>query len=153
MTRVVAKTASSLTVYPPIYGYTALSHLAAKVNVAQFQADYVGIEHMMLDGGNGTVRFALWFQQTYASWIKDVTVIQSSNYHVFLNDSLNCELRHSRLDELNHAGSNGAGLLMGTVSGCLIEDNIIRESFPNIEVNMVLPGMSSRTTSSTTRTA
>jgi len=73
------------------------------------------------------VTFAVWFEQTYASWVKNVTVGHSSNYNVFFNDSLNCELRHSRLDELNHAGSNGAGLLMNTVSGCLIEDNIIRE--------------------------
>jgi hypothetical protein len=135
MTRVAAKTAQSITVFPAIYGYDRFGGLAARVNVAQQQSDLVGIEDMVLDGANGAVTFGIWFEQTTASWVKNVTVIRSSNYNVFFNDSLNCEMRHSRLDVLNHAGSNGAGLLMNTVSGCLIEDNIIRESFPNIEIN------------------
>ncbi len=135
MTRVVAKTASTLTVYPPIYGYERFRSLAAKVSAARQQADSVGIEHLVIDGGNGTVRYGVWFQQTYGSWLNDVTVIRSSNFHVYFSDSLNCEMRRSRLDELNHSGSNGGGLLMTSVSGCLIEDNIIRDAFPNIEVN------------------
>jgi hypothetical protein len=135
MTRVLAKTTQSITVFPAIYGVERFVGRAARVNVAQFQTDFVGIEDMVLDGANGAVTFGIWFEQTYGSWIKNVTVIRSSNYSVFFNDSLQCEMRHSRLDVLNHGGTNGAGLLMNTVSGCLIEDNIIRESFPNIEVN------------------
>jgi len=135
MTRVVAKTATSLTVFPPIYGHERFVKLGATVNVAQMQTDFAGIEDLVLDGTNGKVSYAVWFEQTYASWIKNVTVTRASNYSVFVMSSLNCELRHSRLDELNHSGPNGAGLLMNTVSGCLIEDNIILESFPNIEIN------------------
>ena len=135
MTRVVARTATSLTLYPPIYGYERFAGLAAKVNVAQFQSDFVGIEDLRLDGTNGSFTFGINFEQTYGSWVKNVTVSRSSHYSVRLSNSLGCELRHSWLDELNHTGSNGAGLLVETVSGCLIEDNVIRESFPNIEVN------------------
>jgi len=135
MTRVVAKTGNSLTVFPPIYGFERFGSLGAKVNVAQLQVNSVGIEDLTLDGSNGAVTFGIWFEQTYGSWIKNVTVTHSSNYEVFLNDSLNCEIRHSRLDTLNHSGTNGAGLLMNNASGCLIEDNIIREAFPDIEIN------------------
>jgi len=135
MTRVVAKTSSSLTVFPPIYGFDRFNSVAGKINVAQLQVNYVGIEDMTVDGSNGSVTFAIWFEQAYASWIKNVTVTHSSNYQVFFNDSLNCELRHSRLDTLNHGGTNGAGLLMNNASACLIEDNIIREAFPDIEIN------------------
>jgi len=135
MTRVVAKTSNSLTVFPPIYGFDRFTAVAAKVNVAQFQVNSVGIEDMTLDGANGAMLFGIQFEQSYASWVKNVTVTHSSNYQVFFYDSLNCELRHSRLDTLNHGGSNGAGLLMNNASACLIEDNIIREAFPDIEMN------------------
>jgi len=145
MTRVVAKSASAITVFPAIYGYERFGGLDATVHAAQLQTDSVGIEDMTLDGANGTVPFGIWLEQTYGSWIKNVKVIHSSNYSVFLLNSLNCEMRHSRLDVLNHGGSNGAGLLMNAASGCLIEDNIIIESQPNIEMNFGSSGNGSGT--------
>ena len=69
------------------------------------------------------------------SWIKGVKVKGASNYSVHLMDCLQCEVRDSYLDELNHSGSNGAGLLFNATSATLVENNIIRNSFPSIEVN------------------
>ncbi len=133
MTLVTAKTATSLSVHPPIYGNW--NHLAARVNLAQLQTDFVGIEDLTVDGSNGNITFAIMFEQAFGSWIKGVKVRHASNYSVFFTDTLQCELRESFLDELDHEGSNGAGLLVNTASGSLVEDNIIIEAFPNIEVN------------------
>jgi len=135
MTQVVAKTSGSLTVFPPIYGYQRFVGHTAIVHVAQFQGDGIGVESLKIDGANGTVLYGIQFDQTFGSWVSDVFVINSNNYNVFFVDSLFCELRRSRLDQLNHGGSNGAGLLFNTNSGGLVEDNIIIQSFPNIEIN------------------
>jgi hypothetical protein len=133
MTRVTGKDAASLTVHPPIHA--DLDHLAARVNVAQQQTDAVGIEDLTIDSSGGATTFGVRLEQTFGCWVKSVKVRHSSNYSVFFTDSLQCEMRTSFLDELDHSGSNGAGLLVNTVSGCLVEDNILIESFPNIEVN------------------
>jgi hypothetical protein len=134
MTRVTGKTDTSLTIHPPIYG--SFDGMSARVNVAQQQTDAAGIEDLTIDSSNGTTTFGVTFSQTYGCWLKGVKVRHSSNYSVSVGDSLQCEMRASFLDELEHGEEpNGAGLLLGAVSGCLFEDNIIIQSFPDIEVN------------------
>lgn len=133
ITRITAKSGNKLTIFPGLYGdYSATK---AEVHVAQFQASQVGLEHMTIDMRESSVPFSIWLQQAYACWVKGVRVKKSANYHIFLNDSLQCEVRQCYLDELNHVGTNGAGLLCNTISACLIEDNIIYKAFPLIEVN------------------
>lgn len=133
MVRITGKTGSSLAFYPPLYAH--YSGQTAAIHVAQMQTDFAGIEDLTVDGANATMTFGIQFEQTYSSWVRNVRVVRASNYDVFMQDSVNCEMRHSRLDDLNHGGSNGAGLLFNTNSACLIEDNIIHESFPNVEIN------------------
>jgi hypothetical protein len=133
MTRVTAKTGTTLSVFPALYG--DYSTTKAVVHVAQFQANGVGVEDLLLDMSRSTAPFSIWLEQAYGCWVKNVRVRFSANYHIFLNDSLNCEVRHCYLDQLNHVGTNGAGVLCNTVSGCLVEDNIIYKAFPLIEVN------------------
>lgn len=133
MCRVTAKTGTTLSIFPALYG--DYSSVRAIVHIAQFQANRVGIESLQIDMSGATAPFSIWLEQAYACWVKDVRVRYSANYHIFLNDSLNCEVRRCYLDQLNHVGTNGAGVLCNTVSGCLIEDNIIYKAFPLIEVN------------------
>ncbi len=133
MTRVTAKTGNTLTIFPALYGDYSASR--AVVHVAQLQANFVGLEDLVINSANSTVTFTVCFEQCYGCWAKNVHIRYSSNYHLYVSDSVNCEIRHCYLDELNHTGSNGAGLLVNTVSGSLFEDNIIFKSFPHIEVN------------------
>lgn len=133
LARVINKSGNTLTFHPPLYH--DYSNVEMRVFVAQAQVDFVGIEDLTFDASKGSITFGIWMEQSYASWLKNVRVLKTNNYLVFMDRSLNLEMRHSALEELNHEGSNGAGLLMQTSSACLIEDNIIRESFPNIEVN------------------
>ena len=133
-TRVVSKTATTLTIFPGIY-HAPDTNLSARVNVAQFQTDGVGIEDLTIDCTNGSTVFGIEFEQCYGSWIKNVKVTNSSNYAFFLYDSLNCEIRRSYANQRRSQGTNGAGILCNTSSACLVEDNIVYKFFPLIEVN------------------
>lgn len=96
---------------------------------------FVGIEDLTADATIGKPQTGISFSSTYGSWIKNVRIKGSTNYILGLGDSLFCEIRHSHLDEGKTSGTNGAGLLMGAVTGCLVEDNYIGKSFPVIEIN------------------
>lgn len=133
MTRVTAKTATTLSIFPPLYA--DLSATRTVVACAQFQAEGVGLESVRIEMGQSTAPFAVWLQQTVGCWVTDVHVRQAANYHLFLNDSVHAEVRRCFLNTLNHVGSNGAALLCNTVSACLVEDNILYKAFPLIEVN------------------
>ncbi|AMY12969.1 Endoglucanase C precursor [Luteitalea pratensis] len=130
--RIVGKTATTLSFYPPLYNTYPNG---ATIAMAQQQVEFAGVEDLKIEAGGSTAPVGVQFDQTFGSWVKNVRVRQSTNYNVSFSNSLQCELRGSYLDELNHGGSNGAGLLMNTVTGCLVEDNIIRDSFPGIEIN------------------
>jgi hypothetical protein len=134
LSRVTGKTSSTLKIFPPVH-YTPDAGLKARVNVAQFQTDFVGIENMTIDGTNGQMVFPIMFQQCYGSWISGIKIINTKNYGFFFTDSLNCEARKSIIRDRKVGGSNGAGALLGHVGNSLIEDNIIVGIFPAVEVN------------------
>jgi len=131
--RVTAKTSTSLSFFPPLY-YVPPPGLAARVNVARQQADFVGIEDLTIDGANGATNFPIMFEQCYGSWIEGVKVVNTKNYGVYLTNCLNCEIRKCVIRDRKTGGTNGAGVLVGSVSACLIEDNIVLNIFPAIEV-------------------
>jgi len=136
MTRVTAKTSSTLSIFPAVY-FTPDQGLTAKARVAQFQTDGVGIESMTIDGTNGELTFPINLQQCYGCWIKDVKIYRSKNYGFYFTDSLQCEARGSYVSDrkTSGGGTNGAGFLVAAVSGCLFEDNTILQIFPAFEVN------------------
>jgi hypothetical protein len=133
--KIVSKTPTSLTIFPPLY-FTLQTGLSAKVNVAQFQTDNTGIEDLTIDCGGFSGAFAgIWLEQTNNCWVKNVQVREFGNYGIFWNDSLNGETRHCEIIGPGGTSSNGAGILNNANSALLIEDNIIREQFPILEVN------------------
>jgi pectate lyase-like protein len=132
-TNLVSKTATTLTVFPPIFG--DMSGATVRACPGAYSLGGVGIEDLVLDLSNSTTMFGIFLEEHVGSWIKGVKVKGASNYSVHLMDCLLCELRDSYLDELNHSGTNGAGLLFNATSATLVENNIIRNSFPSIEVN------------------
>ena len=133
-TSVVSKTATTLTIFPPLY-WTLKSELSPAITYATGQVNGVGIEDLRINAKNSKAAFVINFGLCYGSWIKNVHSQFAANYHFSLTDSLFCEVRQCNLDELNHVGSNGAGLLMAACSGGLIEDNIVFRCFPHLEIN------------------
>lgn len=135
ISRVTGKTATSLTIFPPLYSDWGGGKWPARINVAQAQGNFIGIEDLTIDCQKTTGAFTFWFEQCYGCWIANVKTRLARAYHLFFYDCLNCEVRRCYLDELNHTGPNGAGLLVEKCSGCLFEDNVIFKAFPHIEVN------------------
>jgi hypothetical protein len=134
MAIVTGKTDSTLTIDPPIFG--DFDGMSARVNAASQQTDFAGIEDLTMDCSAGTSMYGATFGQAYGCWLKGVKIRRVLNYSVSMGDSVQCEMRASYLDELNHGEvPNGAGLLLGSVTASLFEDNIIVQSFPDIEVN------------------
>ena len=128
---ITGKKGNTLQVSPPVY----CDYPGATVRVAQLQTNSVGLEDLTLDGSQAKNWIMIRAENCYGSWMKNVKTRKATNYHVAVFDCLFFEMRGSHLDELDHVGSNGAGLLMNTASACLIEDNIIYKAFPLIEIN------------------
>jgi hypothetical protein len=104
----------------------------------------VGLENLEIDCTNttsGVTSAAVHFGGCVGSWMKNVKISYSKSYPVLLQDCVNCEIRDSFINVQDHVGSNGSGIcLQANVGGCLIENNIIYKSFPNIEVNFGASG-------------
>lgn len=131
---VTAKTSTTLTFTPPIVCAPG-SGVSGTVNVAQFQSDRVGIEDLEIDMDSCTNPIPVYFGQCYACWLYRVKATNTPNYHVFFTDSAFCEMRRCWLDGRKVGGSNGSSLLMGSVSACLFEHNVIARVVPCVEVN------------------
>ena len=135
MALVTAKTANSVTITPGLY-FDCPAGLTPKLAQVRQQAEYCGLEDFAVNGTNSNTPHALVaIQQGYGSWIYNVWADVTPNYNVDMGSDVRCELRMSRGTKRKSAGSNGAGLLMGNSTACLIEDNIFGEQFPSIEVN------------------
>ncbi len=134
---VKAKTSNTITIFPPI-PFDLPVNLEPRFAAAGTAsvAENVGLEDFAVNGANMTVGGVLVsFLQTIGCWANNVHVTNTRNFHLSLADSLLNEVRKCDLRSRNVAGSNGAALLMNSSSSCLIEDNIMVDNFPLIEVN------------------
>jgi len=133
--RLVARTKTTVTVSPPLM-FDLPASLAPKLAVAARHAEFAGIEDLTIDATHCSAPHpAVGMGQCYGCWMKNVHVLNVPNYHVGVSDSVQCEIRHCRLARRKGAGSNGAGVLFGASTRCLVADNIITHQFPHIEVN------------------
>ena len=134
ITRIVARTATTVTISPALL-FDLPKALAPRLRPAGRVPEFVGIEDLGVDGAQVNAQRGIDITSAYGCWLKNVSVRNIANYHVSISDSLQCEVRHSLLATRKGAGSNGAGLLLGTTSSSLFEDNILLEQFPHVEVN------------------
>jgi len=133
--RIVAKTATTITVFPPL-AFDLPASLTPKLQLASFQAEMVGVEDLKVDMANSsTPNGGVQMSQAYGCWARNVTVVNVANYHIVVADSVQCELRRCDARHRQIEGTNGAALLMGCSGGCLIEDNIFGQNFPVFEIN------------------
>ena len=133
--RIAARTPTTVTVQPPLMFALPVSP-APKLAVAARHAESAGIEDLTIDATHSpTPHPVVGMTQCYGCWIKNVHVLNVPNYHIGVSDSLQCEIRHCYVARRKGAGSNGAGILFGASTRCLVEDNILTKQFPHIEVN------------------
>lgn len=133
MARVVSKTSGTVTFDPPLFFDAPGSDI--KITLFQQIGYGVGIEDMTIDCSPDETQWALWGEQCYGCWFKNVRAYQATNYAFFFSNSLHCEIRGCFADERRPGGSNGAGILSNLVGCSLYEDNITYKFNPGIEVN------------------
>jgi hypothetical protein len=135
-TRVIAKTASTITISPGLY-FDMPASLSPRIATTQGnQAEFVGVEDLAVDGTNSaTPRPLVLISQGFGCWLYNVEATVSPNYHIGVWDSVQCEVRHCKGRTRKTRGTNGAAFLMLSASACLIEDNIFGENFPVLEIN------------------
>ena len=134
LVRIVGKTAATVTVSPGLL-FDLPESLSPVLRPAGTRVEFVGIEDLTVDGARGNPANGIRMDVAYGCWLKNVAVLNITNYHINLGDSIQSEIRHSYVFKRKGAGSNGAGILFGGCSFCLIEDNIFVEQFPHVEVN------------------
>ncbi|MBS0229455.1 MAG: hypothetical protein JSS23_12290 [Proteobacteria bacterium] len=137
--RLVSKDSSTLTISPPIY-HAPQSGLSARVVTANYNGEGVGLEDFSVNLDDGTNAIPIAFEQCYNCWAYRIKSTNTPNYHIYISDSLNCEVRQCWLDGRQVGGSNGAALLMGASSGCLIEHNVLARTPPCTEINSACCG-------------
>ena len=130
----MGKTAATVTVSPGLL-FDLPESLSPVLRPAGTRVEFVGIEDLTVDGARGNPANGIRMDVAYGCWLKNVAVLNITNYHINLGDSIQSEIRHSYVFKRKGAGSNGAGILFGSCSFCLIEDNIFVEQFPHVEVN------------------
>lgn len=129
---VTAKQGNNITIDPPLFcNYDSSSTSIQTVRPMQD----TGLEDLTIDGG-GTAGLGISMTSCYKCWIKGVRVKGITNYNIHMGDCIYSEIRHCFIDQLNKANTpNGAGLLIGSSTANLIEDNVVYKSFPLIEQN------------------
>lgn len=97
----------------------------------------IGFESFTIDGNNssGAMISGVYVSFATGCWIKDVKVLGHANYAFFFDDTVNCELRFSEAGTGTGGGTSQAGLIWQSSCYGLVEDNIIPQSYPVIEVN------------------
>lgn len=139
--RVTGVSGDDLSIWPPLYDDYGGGSLEVRVAPITFQANGIGFEDLTVDcttytGGGGTTgSFAgISVSNCYGSWIKNVRSRKAYNYAVNFGSSLNCEIRGSWFGELKGGGTNGGGLLFSGYA-CLVEDIVLHDAFPLLEMN------------------
>ena len=133
ITRIVAKTATTVTISPALL-FDVPAELAPVMRPVGRYAEFVGIEDLTVDGTDCPSGGCLVsINQSYGCWVKNVTVRKAQNRLIGLDGSVQCEIVHCNVaGRKTAAGPNGGGLFLGMSTACLIEDNIIS---PDTEVD------------------
>lgn len=139
--KITDKDGSTITIADPLpYEFTT----AADAQVRAIQDGFAyqcGIEDLTLDmsnGGSQVYGVLLW--NADQCWLYNVELVEADNYLVYLLKALHCTVKKSYMNTISGSGSNGAGLIIEQSSMCLVEDNIIRGCFPNVEINFGCTG-------------
>lgn len=96
-------------------------------------SEFIGLEEFAVIGSN--VVHAIRFEGSRDCWVLNVKVTEAKNYSLSFNESINCYVSNNQLLDGKGTGSNGSHLLMDTCTGFLVENNVIVNAFPGIEMN------------------
>jgi hypothetical protein len=132
---IVSKSGQTIGFYPPLYDNWTNYHTVKIVAHQYSTLEDRGIEDLTVNANGRYSGIRVFDMDKF--WLKRVHVYDHSNYGIALEQGcLRYEITGCRIDEgPGGTASNGAGLLVNTSSAGLIEDNIIENNFPSMEIN------------------
>lgn len=134
LTRLVSHTGTDLTIFPGLL-WTPDDNLTAHANYLTNHLDGIGVEEIWVDMINSKAGFSFDCKGNYGGWFLNVRISYARNYSISWADCLNCEIRRVTIENIPGFSSNNSGLLMNHSANCLIEDSILNEVFPCLEMN------------------
>jgi hypothetical protein len=135
MARITAKSGSTLTFTPGIYGNYGDLATGTKIWTSQgLQIEGFGLEDMTVNL-NGASGVGVGMAAGYGCWVKNVKSQGATNYPFQFYDSLHIEVRGCWATGPGGTGTNGGGYLVNSVYGSLFENNISELTFPLWEIN------------------
>ncbi len=134
--RIVAKTATTVTISPPLHFDLPADH-APMLRPAGRCNHSIGIEDLAVDGSNTTFsRGLILLGTTAGSWLKNVAIRNAERYIFVMDGAVQCQVEQCFIGgRKSVAGPNGGGLLMQGCSSCLVQDNIVADTFPDMEID------------------
>lgn len=135
--RVTAVPGSNAVVFSPglFYDMGSGSLAISLSGAVGTKTEYLGLEDMVVDGTNSIGMITgVTISQTFGSWAKGVRVKKARNYPFKVSYAVQCEIRRSRADARDGSGSSGGGILLESCSSTLIEDNIVVDNSPQMEL-------------------
>jgi len=119
--------------WPPLY-FDYTGRVCVVNSSASAPPQFAGVEDLSINCSNVDDSNVIQLWEAYGDWIKNVHILQGDGYVVSLLGCLQCEIRDSFIDQSYHNGPNGFGIGLQGSSGILVENNIIFQLFPTIEV-------------------
>lgn len=136
---ITAKTATTLTFWPPLY--SNYGGLGGSIYCVQYQANQVGLEDFELEMTNcGIDTIGITFEQCVNCWLRNITIRHCHSYCTLIQDTDFQTIVHCDIEQTIHSGMNGAGIEPIDSCAGLIENNIIAQNFPGIEVDFASCG-------------
>ena len=134
--RIVAKTATTVTISPPLHFDLPANH-APMLRPAGRCNHSIGIEDLAVDGSNTTFsRGLILLGTTAGSWLKNVAMRNAERYIFVMDGTVQCQVEQCFIGgRKSVAGPNGGGLLVQGCSSCLVQDNIVADTFPDMEID------------------
>ncbi|MGH2568957.1 MAG: glycosyl hydrolase family 28-related protein, partial [Bacteroidota bacterium] len=108
---IISKSGSTVTISPGLF-WTLDSTRNPRAHVLAKRFEGCGIEDLKIDLTNSTAGYGIYFQQAVRSWIKNVTMVNQSNYGIYLANCFQVEVRHCDIRNRKSQGSNGAGIMV-----------------------------------------
>ncbi len=110
-------------------------------NYYYLPSSYIGLEDLTVTGESTSTFSNVWFDNTYASWIKNVKSMYAGNIHLLFTHTVRNEVRGCYIYETTSA-NDGYGVYayeLGNASagnsGLLVEDNIFENMFFAVMMN------------------
>jgi hypothetical protein len=131
--KLVSKTATTLTISPPLCGDMSGQTVRAVPGTSPYRG--IGIEDMTIDAANSSGGTGIFIEELMNSWIKNVKIQNVKNFSIQIMDCLFVDIRDCWIEGSGVVSPNNAGMIIAASSGLLVENNILHNVFPTIEVN------------------